>query len=83
MSVKWETMKVVFRAQSSSGPIIKPQFPLVFDLMNDPNEAWDLIETRLDCTWVTAPVAQRLDALQESAVRFPHTRPGEDFAGYS
>jgi len=28
MSVKWKTMKVVFRySQSTSGPIIKPQWP--------------------------------------------------------
>jgi hypothetical protein len=44
MSVKWKTMKVVFRyTESTSGPIIKPQWPLVFDLIDDPNEEWDLI----------------------------------------
>ena len=53
MSVKWRTMKVVFRySESTSGPIIKPQWPFVFDLIDDPNEEWDLIEKRLDCAWV-------------------------------
>ena len=58
MSVKWRTMKVVFRfCDSNSGPIQKPQWPLVFDLINDPIEQWDLIDQRLDCAWVFRPVA--------------------------
>ncbi len=83
MSVKWRTMKVVFRyTESTSGPIIKPQWPLVFDLIDDPCEEWDLMEKRLDCGWVLAPVAQRLGALQQSAARYPNIKPGEEFAGY-
>jgi hypothetical protein len=36
LSVKWRTMKVVLRySESTSGPI-KPQWPLVFDLIDDP-----------------------------------------------
>ena len=84
MSVKWRTMKVVFRyTESTSGPIIKPQWPLVFDLIDDPNEEWDLIEKRLDCAWVMLPVAQRLGALQQSAAKYPHVKPGEEFEGYA
>lgn len=76
-------MKVVFRyAESTSGPIIKPQWPLVFDLIDDPNEEWDLMEKRLDCAWVLRPVAVRLGALAESAARFPHLEPGQEFTGY-
>jgi arylsulfatase len=83
MSVKWRNMKVVFRySESTSGPIIKPQWPLVFDLIDDPVEEWDLVEKRLDCAWVFAPVAARLGALQQSATRFPNIKPGEDFKGY-
>lgn len=84
MSVKWKTMKVVFRyTESTSGPIIKPQWPLIFDLIDDPNEEWDLIEKRLDCAWVIGPVAQRLGALAQSAAQYPNIKPGEEFAGYS
>ena len=84
MSVKWRTMKVVFRySESTSGPIIKPQWPLVFDLIDDPVEEWDLIEKRLDCAWVFAPVATRLASLQQSAARYPHIKPGQEFGGYS
>jgi arylsulfatase len=84
MSVKWKNMKVVFRySESTSGPIIKPQWPLVFDLIDDPVEEWDLIEKRLDCAWVLAPIAQRLGALQLSVARYPNIKPGQEFTGYS
>ena len=77
MSVKWRTMKVVFRySESTSGPIIKPQWPLVFDLIDDPNEEWDLIEKRLDGAWVVGPVAQRLGALQQSMTQLPQRHAG-------
>ncbi len=84
MSVKWRNMKVVFRySESTSGPIIKPQWPLVFDLIDDPCEEWNLIDKRLDCAWVFAPVAERLGALQKSFARHPNIKPGEEFTGYS
>ena len=74
MSVKWKTMKVVFRyTESASGPIIKPQWPLIFDLIDDPNEEWDLMEKRLDCAWVILPVAQRLGALAAERGALPAT----------
>ena len=38
MSVKWKTMKVVLRyCESNSGVILKPQWPLIFDLIDDPD----------------------------------------------
>ena len=83
MSVKWKTMKAVFRySESTSGPIIKPQWPLVFDLTDDPNEEWDLIEKRLDCAWVLAPIAERLGTLARSVAKYRNVKPGEDFTGY-
>ncbi len=84
LSVKWKTMKVVFRyCESNSGPIVKPQWPLIFDLVNDPGEEWDLIDTRLDCAWVMRPVAERIGALARSAAQYPNIKPGEEFTGYS
>jgi arylsulfatase A-like enzyme len=83
MSVKWKTMKVVMRySESTSGPITKPQWPLVFDLVDDPVEEWDLIEKRLDCAWVLRPVAERIGALMASAAQYPNIKPGQDFTGY-
>lgn len=83
MSVKWKTMKVVFRyAQSTSGPIIKPQWPLVFDLIDDPGEEWDLLEKRLGCGWVMAPAAHCIGALMKSMATYPNIKSGEEFEGY-
>ena len=42
----------------------------------------DLIEKRLDCAWVIPPVAKLMGALAHSAARYPHVKPGEEFAGY-
>ncbi len=82
MAAKWRTMKVVFRySDSTSGPIVKPQWPLVFDLIDDPGEEWDLIEKRLDGAWVLAPVAERL--VQRSVARYPNIKPGQEFTGYA
>jgi hypothetical protein len=44
---------------------------------------WDLMEKRLDCAWVFAPVAQHLGALQQSSARYPHIAPGQEFTGYA
>jgi arylsulfatase A-like enzyme len=83
LSVKWKTMKVVFRyAESTSGAIIRPQLPLVFDLIEDPKEAWDLVQMRMDCAWVTAPAIQRIGALLKSTAKYPNIKPGQEFEGY-
>jgi arylsulfatase A-like enzyme len=83
MSVKWKTMKVIFRyTESTSGPFVKPQWPLVFDLIDDPSEEWDLIDKRLDCQWVLAPVTQRIGALMKSTAKYPNIKPGQEFEGY-
>jgi hypothetical protein len=39
-------------SESTSGPIIKPQWPYIFDLIDDPNEEWDLIEKSLQGAWL-------------------------------
>jgi len=38
----------------SSGPIIKPPWPLIFDLIDDPVEEWALVENCLQGAWVVA-----------------------------
>ena len=84
MSVKWKTMKVVFRySESTSGPIVKPQWRLIFDLIDDPVEEWDLVEKRLEGAWVVGPAAARLGALEQSLAKYPNIKSGEAFAGYS
>ena len=84
MSVKWRTMKVVFRyAETFSGAIIKPQIPMMFDLIDDPGEQRDMFTTRMDCGWVLLPVFERLGAFQQSVARYPNIKPGQDFSGYT
>ncbi len=83
MSVKWKTMKVVFRyTEGLSSPFIKPQWPLIFDLINDPVEDSDLTEKRLDCGWVLGPVFERIGALTKSFAKYPNIKPGAEFKGY-
>ena len=54
----------------------------MFDLIDDPNEEWDLMDKRLDWIWALTPVAERLGALQQSMAKHPNIRPGEEFTGY-
>ena len=76
-------MKVVFRyTESTSGPIIRPQWPLVFDLIDDPAEEWDMIQKSLQGLWVLTPIAERLADLQRSMAEFPNIKPGQEFTGY-
>jgi hypothetical protein len=70
-------------SESTSGPIIKPQWPYIFDLIDDPNEEWDLIEKSLQGAWVVGPVAQRLGEPQQSMARYQNIAPGQKFTGYA
>ena len=50
-----DQIMVVFRySESTSGAIIKPPWPLIFDLIDDPVAEWDLVESRLRGAWVIA-----------------------------
>ena len=76
-------MKVVFKySDVLSGPTITPGWPMVFDLINDPGESTDLMAVKLDCSWVFAPVIGRINALNKSAEKYPHIKPGQEFTGY-
>jgi arylsulfatase A-like enzyme len=83
LSVKWKTMKVVFRyAETTTGPFIRPQVPMVFDLIEDPKEESDLVIMRMDCAWVIAPTVQRIGSFMKSTAKYPNIKPGEEFEGY-
>jgi len=83
MSVKWGMMKVVFRySESTSDPIIKPQWPYLRP-DRPPEREWDLIGKSLQGAWVVGPVAQRLGALQQSMARYQNIAPGQEFTGYA
>jgi len=87
ISAKWKTFKVHFRYTESTSwiaPYIKPQIPMVCDLISDPNETIDLMQSDLTFGWVIGAAMKPVIALGESAAEFRHIQVGEeDFNGYS
>ena len=83
MSVKWKNFKVILRTSASiNDPIVKPQMPIVYDLINDPGERWNLWEQSMDMGWVFRPVFERVLAFGESVAEYPNIKTGQDFNGY-
>jgi len=85
VSVKWKTMKVHFRlAESDSwtAALVKPQIPSVYDLVADPGETVNLMDSDLTVTWVIGQAMAPLVGLQASAQEFPHVPVGAEFDGY-
>jgi len=86
IAVKWKTFKVHFRyTQSDSwiAPYLKPQIPMVCDLISDPHEKIDLMQTKASYDWVIGAALRPLIELNQSAQRFRHIEVGEgDFNGY-
>ena len=84
MSVKWRNVKTIFRyAESFEKPIVKPYFPLIYDLTSDPHEDNNLFVTKMDCTWISEPTFKVIYEFMESAQQYPNIKPGEDFKGYT
>lgn len=83
MSVKWKNFKVIFRkANSIEDPITDVQVPIVYDLLNDPGEHWNLWEQTMDMGWVMRPVFEKIAAFKQSERKYPNIKPGEEFMGY-
>jgi arylsulfatase len=86
ISAKWKTFKVHFRYTESTSwiaPYIKPQVPMVCDLIADPKETIDLMQSHLTYAWVIGAASAPLIELGRSAAQFPNIGVGEeDFEGY-
>jgi arylsulfatase A-like enzyme len=85
LTVKWKTMKVHFRTVGGgelSGPYVTPQFPAIYDLIADPQEKNNIIETTLSDGWAVGAALRPVVTVQESVKRFPHIKTGEEFTGY-
>ena len=85
VSVKWKTMKVHFRFVETTSwiaPYIKPQIPMVCDLVADPHETIDLMQSDLTAGWVIGAAMAPVVELQRSAAQYPNVPVGADFTGY-
>ncbi len=83
MSVKYGQVKVVFRySEGMDKPIVKPQFPMVYDLASDPGEEFNLMFDKLDMMFMFAPAFQALTEYKLSLVKYPNIKPSEEFKGY-
>jgi len=86
ISAKWKTFKVHFRYTNSTSwiaPYIKPQIPMVCDLISDPHETIDLMQSDLTYGWVVGAAMRPLVALVQNARQYRHIQVGEeDFNGY-
>jgi arylsulfatase len=82
MSVKWNTVKVIFRyTEGISKPIVMPYLPLLFDLSSDPGETVNLWELNMETGWMFAPAYQAISEYRKSVAQFPNIKPGEEFEG--
>ena len=82
MSVKWKTMKVVFRySKSNSGPIFMPQWPYIFDLSTTRSSNGTGRQS-LDARGCCRPVAMKLGASGKARPSTRIVKPGEEFTGY-
>ena len=61
---------------------LTPQIPSVYDLIADPQEKFDIIQTTMTDGWAIGAALRPVVAFEESAKRFPHIKTGEEFTGY-
>lgn len=83
-SVKWRSLKIHFyTAEGTFSPIVKPTFPKVYDIKNDPGETRELWSNEgYSHLWVMKPVMEILSEITKSMIEYPNIKPGEEFIGY-
>jgi arylsulfatase len=83
MSVKWHTVKVIFRyTEGIDKAIVKPYVPMLFDLSSDPHENVNLWEYNMETGWMFAPALKAIAEYQKSIEKYPNIRTGQEFNGY-
>ena len=83
MSVKWHNVKVWLRySEGDDKPIVKPQFPMIFDLGSDPGERYNLFNDRMDMGWMFGVCMQSIAEYEKSIAEYPNIKPGQEFDGY-
>jgi hypothetical protein len=83
MSAKHQNLKVWIRyCEGFEKPILKPSFPLIYDLGSDPGERWGLFNDKMDIGWEIAVVLPAAAAYEKSIAEYPNIKPGAEFDGY-
>jgi arylsulfatase len=83
MSVRWKIYKGVFRyCDGVDKPIVRPLFPMLYDLSSDPHEDWNIFDVLTDNLWMFGPMFREEAKYQTSLTKYPNIRTGEDFRGY-
>ena len=84
MSVKWRNVKVWLRySEGLDKPIVKPQFPMAYDLASDPGERYNLFNTKLDMGWMFGVCFRFIGVYMKTVAEYPNIKPGEEFEGYA
>ena len=83
MSVKFRTIKLWLRySEGDDKPIVKPQFPMAFDLGSDPGEKYNLFNAKMDMGWEFGIAMRFIVEYEKSVAKFPNIKPGQEFNGY-
>jgi len=83
MSVKWHNIKAVLRyCEGMDQPIVKPSWPMVFDLASDPGELYNIMATKMDMGWMLGVALKFVADYHRSVAQYPNIKTGEDFTGY-
>jgi arylsulfatase len=84
LSVKWRHYKIIFRySDGLEVPYVTPQFPMIYDLVSDPHEDFNLFSYDMTVGWLLAPAFRLIGEYQTSVGKYPNIRTGEDFRGYN
>lgn len=75
MSVKWKHYKIVFRySEGIERPIVTPQFPMIYDLINDPHEDFNLFSGDMTIGWLLAPAFRAIGEYEQSIAKHPTSK---------
>jgi arylsulfatase len=82
-SVKWRNVKIWLRySEGIDKPIVKPQFPMFFDLASDPHELYNLFNSKMDMGWMFGACWNFIAEWEKSVAQYPNITPGQEFEGY-
>ncbi len=70
-------------ADSTHSVVTKFTFPQLFDIKNDPKEAYELWGNQgYVHGWVMEPIMKHIVTLKQSMGKYRNIKPGEEFTGY-